>query len=113
MTDYSSLAQTEYKDFDIKVMPYWKGHGDIEVDGIGILNKTISGHVSVDGVAQADKYVYVYYRYTGKLIAAVKTNASGDYSCNILDGTDASSYFAVCVTNSNYNAIIFDKLTAG
>lgn len=112
MTDYSSLAQTHYKEYQTKAMPYWKGHGDLELEGVGVLNKTLSGHVSVDGIAQANKYVYIYYRQTGKLIAAVKTNASGDYSFSYLDGTDASSYFAVCLTESNYNGIVFDKLTA-
>lgn len=114
MTDYSVLTQAALKRNKSRILPYWGNYWDtLENLGAAPTNGVISGHVSVDGVAQVGVPVYIYYRSTGKLIQTVITNSNGDYSCNILDTTELSKYFAVCITSSNYNAIIFDKLTAG
>lgn len=113
MTDYGVLSQKVIKHTS-RVLPIWTaGWNFLEDLGSFPSNGSISGHVSVDGVAQANKEVYIYYRRTGKLVDVVKTNSAGDYVVTGLDPTDTSNYFAVCLTDADYNGIVFNKVTAG
>lgn len=109
MADQTISTQT-ITDFVDRPQPYWMHYGPtfdlINVDVTG----TLSGTVKEAGVLQANAIVSVYYRPNGKLIARVRTDASGAWSVPNLDKSVAD-YYAVAQTESNYNAIIYDKLT--
>lgn len=114
MTDFGVLAQETLDGMSVRVLPYWNaGWESLESLGSFVSTGTLSGNVSVNSVPQSSKKVYIYYRTTGKLVGIATTDTNGDWSYNTLDTADLASYFAVCVTDEDFNAIVFDKLTAG
>lgn len=74
------------------------------------ISGTLSGTVEVSSVLQANSIVTLYYRPNGKFIARVLTNSSGIWSVPNLDKS-VDDYYAVAQTETNNNALIFDKLT--
>jgi hypothetical protein len=100
----------------VRSLPYWlQGWSTPAEMSLTLMGSTLSGNVKVGGVNQANSPVYLYYRPTGKLIKATKTDVSGNFSFSLLDANDAQAYFAVAITDDagDYNALIYDKLTAG
>jgi hypothetical protein len=115
MTALGSITQSSVE-ISTRHLPHWRqGWGSLkEISGL-LMVSTLSGSVKVGGVNQVGSCVYLYYRPTGKLIKQTKTDASGNFSFSLLDANDTANYFAVAITDDagDYNALIFDKLTAG
>lgn len=90
--------------------PFWRGYSSIgERDGFDV-SGILSGTVTQMGVLQKNALVSVYYRRNGNLVARVRTDDNGNWSVPNLDKSVAD-YFAVAQTESDYNAVIYDKLT--
>ena len=109
MADQTISTQT-ITDFVDRPQPVWMNYGTtnelVNTDVTGAL----SGTVKEMGTLQPNAIVSVYYRPNGNLIARVRTDAIGAWSVPNLDKSVAD-YYAVAQTESNYNAIIYDKLT--
>lgn len=77
-------------------------------------NGSLSGTVGELGPGLSRCFVRCYYRPTGQLIKTVLTAADGTFNVDGLDPTDTAGYFAVAfdpVGGTQYNALIFDRLT--
>jgi hypothetical protein len=115
MTVLGSITQSSVK-IATRHHPHWRqGWSTLKDMSLTLMASTLSGNVKVVGVNQVGSCVYLYYRPTGKLIKQTKTDASGNFSFSLLDANDTANYFAVAITDDagDYNALIFDKLTAG
>jgi hypothetical protein len=115
MTALGSITQSSVE-FSTRHQPYWRqGWSTLKEMSVTLMASTLSGNVKVAGVNQNNSSVYLYYRPTGKLIKQTKTDASGNFSFSLLDANDTANYFVVAITDDagDYNALIFDKLTAG
>lgn len=91
-------------------LPLWvdwyDSQGLLDVDITGQL----SGSVKVGGTALADAIVTLYYRRNGNLIVRTRTDTAGDWTVANLDKSVAD-YYAIAQTESDYNALVYDKLT--
>ncbi len=80
---------------------------------------TLSGTVSIGGVATANCLVCLYWRPTGQMIKSTRTSSAGTYSFSGLDlnAVTNNSYFAVAVDPDNlaqqFDSIILDRLIPG
>jgi hypothetical protein len=112
----SQINQSATQKIIQRAISFWIPSYVTPIDIVNIdVSSTLSGNVKVGGVNQANSRVFVYHRPTGNKIADLVTDANGNFSTNGLNGADAANYFAVAITDDagDYNALIFDKLTAG
>jgi hypothetical protein len=75
---------------------------------------TLSGVVSDNGTPVSHALVRCYYRPGGQLIASTWTASDGSFSFPGLDATDTTAFFVIAFDpdgGTQYNAIIFDRLT--
>jgi hypothetical protein len=121
-------------------MPYWLYDTGVGVDGatVGSANVTqlgfiaattgwnlvdvsgsLSGTVTVGGVAAAGVLVILGTRYNGHVIKTTRTASDGKFSFSGLDKTTTSDngYFAVAIDpnglGTQYDSIIWDRLIPG
>lgn len=90
---------------------FWDGLVSVTKSTVGAL----SGVVEESAVPLSRCMVRVYYRPSGQLIRSVLTAANGSFTVPGLDPTDTQNYFAIAFDpagGTQYNAIIFDRLTA-
>lgn len=93
-------------------MPFWVTTPPL-INGTG--DATIGGAVTDAGSPVSHCMVRLYYRPTGTLIRSVFTDTSGLFSFTGLNAADTQNYFAVAFDPEGgvqYNAIIFDRLSA-
>lgn len=76
---------------------------------------TISGSVVDGGSPVPYAIVRLYYRQNGVFIGGSRADSSGNFSISGLDPADSASYFCVAFDPDDgiqYNAVIYDRLTA-
>lgn len=91
-------------------VPFWNAN-NLAAIGTGVL----SGVVNDSAVPVPRCMVRLYYRPTGVLIRSAFTDAAGAFVFTALDPTDMQNYFVIAFDpagGTQYNAIIFDRLTA-
>jgi hypothetical protein len=96
-----------------RILPTW-GYTSQQAIFVGVTG-TLSGTVAENGVGVVGAMVCCYYRKTGYFIARTFTTAGGAFSFSGLDTSDAGAYYVVALdpdTGVQYNALIFDRLTA-
>ena len=104
------MADVQHALLTVRPGAPWKATPDIS----DITTGTLSGTVKVSSVAQANKLVRLYYRPNGYAINWTKSATDGTFSFSGLDPTDTGNYFAIAfLDDAGYNALVFDKLTAG
>jgi hypothetical protein len=90
---------------------FWDGFSRVSTSTAGAL----TGVVEESGTPIARAMVRVYHRPSGALIRSVLTESDGSFSLPGLDPTDTQNYFAIAFDptgGTQYNALIFDRLTA-
>ncbi len=73
-------------------------------------SKSVSGSVTVAGVATANRVIFVYDHVTGVLIGRTISDGSGNWSLNTKGYTNV---FAVALGDATYNALVYDEVTPG
>lgn len=89
------------------------GHGSSADPGASMAGY-FSGTVTENGSAVSFARVFVFHRKTGICTTATWTDASGNFAATGLDDLDSLNYFVVALDpdgGTQYNAIIFDRLT--
>jgi hypothetical protein len=112
----SQINQSATQKIIQRAISFWIPNYVTPIDIVNVdVSAALSGNVKVGGVNQANSKVFIYHRRTGNKIASLVTDASGNFSFTGLNGDDVANYFAVAITDDagDYNALIFDKLTAG
>lgn len=90
---------------------YWDGFQKVSTP----TNGALTGYVLDGGSPVSRCMVRVYHRASGALIRSVLTANDGSFSVPGLDPTPSKEYFAVAFDpegGTQYNAMIFDRLTA-
>jgi hypothetical protein len=111
MTDYTGLTVTApISSIGIRRVSYWKPFPAITDNVTG----SLSGTLKISNVAQANRLIRLYYRPNGKVVSQTYSASDGTFSFSGLDPTDTGNYFAIAfLDDAGYNALVFDKLTAG
>lgn len=93
-------------------VPFWTSPApSLSVNTQGV----ISGVVNENATPVSRCAVRLYYRSTGAFIRSTFTDASGAFSFSGLDPSDIQAYTCVAFDPEGgvqYNAVIFDRLTA-
>ena len=110
MTHQTISAQKEYKIYFNRPRAWWTNWSSLSALLLPTLSDSITVHVYLDSVAQANAVVYLYYRASGKLISRKLTDKNGQVVFSGLDSANTSAYFAIANINGSLNAIIYDKL---
>jgi hypothetical protein len=90
---------------------FWDGVASLSTDSTG----SLSGVVEEAATPLSRCMVRVYYRPTGTLIRSAVTEADGSFELPGLNPGDVQNYFVVAFDpagGTQYNALIFDRLTA-
>jgi hypothetical protein len=94
------------------LVPFWASSGLPLAAGV---SGTISGVVTDGGTPVSRCVVRLYYRATGAYVRSTFTDSSGAFSFTGLDTADTKAFFCIAFDpegGTQYNAIIFDRLTA-
>jgi hypothetical protein len=91
-----------------RIMPFWQGGNTLAIDAGGV----ISGAVMVQGVPAPYSKVRLHWRASAFLVDGVLSDKNGNFTFSGLDRNSPRAYYAVALTEQDYNALIYDKLTA-
>ena len=75
-------------------------------------NGTISAIVKVQGVVQPNAVVQLVHRKTSQTVATARSDKNGQVTFANLNRDAAGEYYAIAFSEDDYNALIYDKLTA-
>ncbi|MCL7422512.1 MAG: hypothetical protein M8364_16600 [Methylobacter sp.] len=110
MANLGSIAQSDSIIFQERTLPYWREYGTTKQLSDIDMTDSIIVSVLLDTVPQVAATVFLYYRPNGNLIRKALTDANGQVVFSGLDSNDIANYFAVALSSSSLNALVYDRL---
>ena len=68
--------------------------------------------VEVEGVVRENALVHLFHRTTRTKVNAGRTDAAGQITFSDLNRNAAGDYYVIAFSEEDYNALVYDKLTA-